>query len=298
MRAAAVCAIAFLLALVVAPPVLEASVLLAALHDAAHVLVFAVIGALLCMLAEPRRAGFLALLGLVALFAVGTELAQPYFAGAGSFEVASPGDVARDLLGAVIGGLAWVAVHRRRRRFFVAALALLVAGLAPLAFVGWACAQRFLHPAIIWEADRVTWRVFLDRVTAGTLIRLPGSPYARFTASGDSYAGMAIDEPPPDWRGYETFVVQLANPGRVPIALNVRIDDLPRDTEYEDRFNRERTLAPGAVLQWRIPLADIERGPQDRALDLSHITRVVIFLSPGSRGASFDIGSVRLERAP
>ncbi|MGD9597503.1 MAG: hypothetical protein AB7G76_03925 [Steroidobacteraceae bacterium] len=296
MRAAAVCAIALLLALVVAPPVLEASVWLAAAHDAAHVVTFAIIGALLCGLFAPRRAGFLALFAVVAVFAVGTELAQPYFAGAGSIEIASKGDVARDLAGSVIGVLAWVAVRRRRPRLLVAAGLLLAACLAPLAFVGWAYAQRALHPQIVFDPGRATWRVFIERANQGSLARDRASHALRFTATGNSYAGIALREPPPDWRGYDRLVVAVSNPGAHPLSFNVRIDDLPRDTEYEDRFNRERTLPAGASLHWAIPLGEIARGPRGRLLDLSHITRVVVFLSPGSQGASFDLGGITLER--
>ena len=131
MRAAALCAIALLLALVVAPPVLEASVLLAALHDAGHVLVFALIGALLCLFREPRGAALVAFFAVAAALAVGTEVAQPWLAGSESIEVASLGDVGRDLLGAAVGALAWRAVRHRRRRLWFPAAMLLAAGLAP-----------------------------------------------------------------------------------------------------------------------------------------------------------------------
>lgn len=298
MRALALCVIALLLAFVVAPPVFEATVLLGALHDAAHVLTFALIAVFLCVLIEPRGTGLVTLFVVAAVFAVGTELAQPYFAGARSLEVASKGDVCRDLLGAVIGVFVWIAVRRRRRGFWVPAAVLLAGGLAPLAFTTWAYAQRATHPEIVWDARRATWRVFLESRTHGTYSRVQHGSQLRFTASSDSYAGLSIREPPPDWRGYAALQMALANPGAAPIRINVRIDDWPRDTEYEDRFNRERMVPAGASVVWRIPMDEIEQGPQGRKLDLSDIRRVVIFLSPGSRGASFDLGSVRLERAP
>ena len=296
MRAAALCAIALLLALVVAPPVLEASVLLAALHDAGHVLVFALIGALLCLFREPRGAALVAFFAVAAALAVGTEVAQPWLAGSESIEVASLGDVGRDLLGAAVGALAWHAVRHRRRRLWFPAAMLLVAGLAPLAFTGWAYAQRALHPEVIWDPGRATWPVFLEPPAEGDYRRM--AQRLRFTATGDSYAGISIREPPPDWRGYGALRISLANPGAKPVRINVRIDDRPRDTEYADRFNRERILPAGTAVQWRIPLADIEQGPTGRRLDLSHIERVVIFLSPGSRGAAFDLDGLRLEHAP
>lgn len=296
MRAVALCVIALLLAFVVAPPVFEATVLLAALHDAAHVLTFALIAVFLCVLIEPRGTGLVMLFLVAGVLAVGTEAAQPYFAGAGAIEVASIGDVARDLLGALIGTLAWRAHHRQRRRLWIPAAALLAAGLAPLVFTGWAYVQRAMHPDVVWDVSRATWQVFLEPSAEGRYER--DARYLRFTASSDSFAGFSIREPPPDWRGYAALRVALANPGTVPIRINVRIDDRSRDTEYEDRFNRERVVPAGAPVVWRIPLDEIERGPEGRRLDLSDIRRLVIFLSPGSRGASFDLGSVRLERAP
>lgn len=296
MRAVALCVIALLLAFVVAPPVFEATVLLAALHDAAHVLTFALIAVFLCVLIEPRGTGLVMLFVVAGVLAVGTEAAQPYFAGAGAIEVASIGDVARDLLGAVIGTLAWRAHHRQRRWLWIPAAALLAAGLAPLAFTAWAYVQRAMHPDVVWDASRATWQVFLETSVEGRYER--DTRRLRFTASSDSFAGFSIREPPPDWRGYAALQVALANPGATPIRINVRIDDRPRDTEYEDRFNRERVVPGGASVVWRIPLGEIERGPKGRRLDLSDIRRLVIFLSPGSRGASFDLGSVRLERAP
>ena len=297
MRAAALCAITLLLAIVVSPPVLAASVWLAALHDAGHVLVFAAIGALLCVLMGPRGVPRLVLFFVViAVLAVGSELAQPYFAGSGTLEVASSGDVGRDLLGASIGVLAWSGWRRRRRTPWILAAFLLAIGLAPLAFTGWAYAQRALHPEVVWDAGRATWRVFLEPPVAGGYARHAAG--LRFTATDDAYAGLSIREPPRDWRGYAALRFAIANPGPTPIRVNVRIDDRPRDTAYEDRFNRERTVPAGAAVVWRITLADIERGPEGRRLDLSRIERVVVFLSTGSRGAAFDLASVRLERAP
>jgi hypothetical protein len=296
MRAAAACTIALLLALVVAPPVLEASLLLAELHDAGHVLVFASIGALLCALIEPRGWRFALPVAVAAAFAAGTEFAQPYFSGGTVGELASVGDVGRDLLGTAVGLLAWYAIRHRRRGLLIPAALLLAAGLAPLAFTSWAYAQRALHPEVVWDAGRLTSRVFLEPPNDGQVEwRARG---LRFTATGNSYAGIAVREPTPDWRGYHALRITLANPGPAPVRINVRIDDRPRDTEYEDRFNRERTLPADATVDWRIPLDEIERGPRDRRLDLSRVERIVVFLSKGSKGASFDLQSLRLERAP
>jgi len=294
MRVLAACAIALLLALIVYPPALSSAVWMGALHDAGHVLVFALIAALLCAILRPRGAAFLVLAAVLVLLAAGSEFAQGHF-GAGD---ASFGDFARDLLGGVMGVVAWVAARLRRPVLFVVAALALLTGLLPLARVGWAYAQRADEPQAIWNPRRATWDVFIESPRTGTFTRLPDRQGARFVADSDGYAGIVIREPTADWRGFDALVVSVANPGARSLALNVRIDDQPRDTEYEDRFNREQIVQPGSALRWRIPVADIERGPVGRPLGLAHITRVVIFLSPGSKGAAFDLQDVRLEPAP
>jgi hypothetical protein len=194
--------------------------------------------------------------------------------------------------------MAWFAATRRRPALYVVAALALLAGLLPLARIGWAYAQRAGAPEIIWDPQRATWDVFIESPRTGTFEKLPGGQGARFIAESDAFAGIVIREPPPDWRAFDALIVSVANPGLRALSLNVRVDDQPRDTEYEDRFNRERVLPPGAALRWRIPVAEIEQGPEGRPLGLSHITRVVIFLSPGSTGAAFDLREVRLEPAP
>lgn len=294
MRVLAAGAIALLLALIVYPPALSSAVWMGALHDTGHVLVFALIALLLCAILRPRGARFLVVAGVIVLLAAGSEVAQ------GRFGVGDPtlGDALRDLLGGAAGVMAWVANTRRLRALYIAATLACLAGLLPLARVGWAYAQRAGTPDVIWDPGRATWDVFIESPRTGTFTRHPDTGGARFIADSDSYAGIVIREPPPDWRAFDALIVSVANPGTRALSLNVRIDDQPRDTEYEDRFNRELVLPPGGALLWRIPVTDIEQGPASRLLDLSHITRVVIFLSPGSQGAAFDLKQVRLERAP
>lgn len=294
MRVFAACVIALLLALIVYPPVLSSTVWMGALHDSGHVLVFAVIAALLCAILRPRGARFFAIAAILVLLAAGSEFAQGRF-GVGD---AMLGDFARDLLGGVVGVAAWVAATRRRPALYAVVAFALLAGLAPLGWVGWAYAQRAGVPHAIWDPHRATWNVFIESPRTGTFERLSDGRGARFTADSDGFAGIVIREPTADWRGFDALVVSVANPGTRPLSLNVRVDDQPRDTEYEDRFNREQVLPPGSVLRWRIPMADIEQGPVGRPLGLSHITRVVVFLSPGSLGTAFDLQDVRLERAP
>jgi len=294
MRVIAACAIALLLALIVYPPALPSTAWMGGVHDAGHVLVFAVITALLCVILRPRGARLAVIAAMIVLLAAGTELAQGRF-GVGD---ATFGDFGRDLLGGAVGVTLWFAATRRLPALHLVAALALLAGLLPLARIGWAYAQRADAPHVIWDPRRATWDVFIESPRTGTFSKLPDGQGVRFVAGTDSYAGIVIREPPPDWRGFDALIVSVANPGSRALSLNVRIDDLPRDTDYEDRFNRERVLPPGAALRWRIPLAEIEQGPRGRPLGLSHITRVVIFLSPGYRGAEFDLRDVRLEPAP
>lgn len=293
MRAILVAVIAVLLAIVVRPPIAESSVLLGALHDAGHVIAFSLIAFALCVILRPASWRWVVILAVLAALAVGTEWAQRWLGGAFSL-----GDVGRDLLGAAIGVSAWIAARRRRPILFAAAAIAMVAGLVPLGFTGWAYTQRAAEPDLVWDASRATHRVFIEPPRNGSFVRPDGASYARFTSASDTYAGIVIREPTPDWREYGALVVRLSNPGDAAVTMNVRVDDRPADTEYEDRFNRARFVPAHTEVQWRIPLHEIEHGPVGRRLDLSHITKVVIFLSPPARGASFDLRDVRLDRRP
>ena len=61
-----------------------------------------------------------------------------------------------------------------------------------------------------------------------------------------SFPGVAFHEPVPDWRRYKTLAIDVENPAAEPLKLVVRVHDRRHNRMFNDRFNRNFTLARGA----------------------------------------------------
>jgi VanZ family protein len=90
------------------------------------------------------------------------------------------------------------------------------------------------------------------------------------------YPGATLAWPVPDWSGYRYFEFDVGLVSRSPLDLVVKIEDQGSSGRYEDRFERVERLGPG-LHSIRIPLADVERLPSGRRLDLTRIQRVQFF---------------------
>jgi hypothetical protein len=72
-------------------------------------------------------------------------------------------------------------------------------------------------------------------------------------------------------------MLDLTNPDSRPLTLTVRVHDRAHDNRASDRFNRTFTI-PGATRQTvSFALADIERAPLGRTLDLSRVAGLILF---------------------
>ena len=76
--------------------------------------------------------------------------------------------------------------------------------------------------------------------------------------------------------------------------LGLRIDDgLTKTSPGRTRYNCEYEIKPGKVAI-HLPLSEIESGPKDRTLDLSHIRRLVLFTGVETGERVFVINSAFL----
>ena len=172
-----------------------------------------------------------------------------------------------------------------RALYLGAALVLLAIILTPLAWTlaGYTLrSQRF--PALFVPATRLDL-LFVSGM--GGKIERFALPAAQARTAGETalrvpliarpYAGVSLDEPAPDWRGYATLVVELTNPGRSDLALSVRVHDRAHDFTYADRFNSEVTVPAGRREVLEFPVAAIRDAPRGRSIDLAHIANLQLF---------------------
>jgi VanZ family protein len=287
-------------------------------HDLAHVLVFGVLGLVLSRTlrrSAADRPGRVAvtLVSLAAglVFGAGTEYAQGLLGG-----IPSWGDVARDVLGSAVGSSVAFALERTtapgaRGRFWAAALLGIVIG-------GWPLAQTLLdyrarealfpvlleptEPRSLSFASTPGGEPVLEALPSGLqrLDAVAGASAApraiRIPLDRGNWPGLSLYEPARDWRGWRALVVEVANPTDAPMHIVVRVNDRAHDNRFEDRFNRGMDLPPRTRGRFELPVADIERAPQGRPLNLADVEKVVVFHSGPAPGRAFYLERLSLVR--
>lgn len=109
------------------------------------------------------------------------------------------------------------------------------------------------------------------------------------------WPGVSLHEPVPDWTAYKTLLIDVENPDTVELGFTVRVHDFGHWRDYSDRFNRHFDLAPGERRTLRITLADVQRGPKGRLMDMRHISNVAVFRDTKGGGRRMRIYTLRLE---
>ena len=108
------------------------------------------------------------------------------------------------------------------------------------------------------------------------------------------YPGVAIIEPVPDWSAYSNLRFKVVSGHDKNMDLFVRIHDRKHDHNYQDRFNQKLIIHPG-LNEVVIPLAQIEKGPLNRDLDLANIAGLIIFMSKVEKSQLLEISNIYLD---
>lgn len=108
------------------------------------------------------------------------------------------------------------------------------------------------------------------------------------------YPGVSIIEPVPDWSAYSNLRFKVVSGHDKNMDLFVRIHDRKHDHNYQDRFNQKLIIHPG-LNEIVIPLAQIEKGPLNRELDLANIAGLIIFLSRVEKSQLLEISNIYLD---
>ncbi len=126
------------------------------------------------------------------------------------------------------------------------------------------------------DLDRLVWRCrarfSLSREHATSRERSLKCEFGRL-----HYPGVAFNDFPTDLTGARSLSIDFFNDASFPLELVVRIDDIDSGEEYDNRYNGSFTLRPGKN-RVVIALSDVRTGPANRRLDLSRISRFLLFL--------------------
>lgn len=257
--------------------------ILAALNDAAHAPVFALLTLVLVRLFSLRTrwnaaARCAAAFALAVAAGAAVEILQSLIG-----RDAEWSDLARDALGALAAVGIVIAVAGRRwlgGEIFTAAA---LAALWPLGEAGLAYRERQRQFPTVLDFDSRLDGYFLQTraVTAA-----PGDGCTAYRATGGGWPGVTHVEPQPDWRGRRALVVDVANLGSTPLVLTLRVHDARHDNRSVDRFNRSFELPPHARARISTPLAEIAAAPEGRELDLAKVAGLILFAGGSDAQAS------------
>jgi hypothetical protein len=259
----------------------------APLFGAIGLAVLALLGTLPRMAGRPRSLLYALALGATLLLGATSELAQ--LAGARQGDLR---DFARDALGAgAFLGMAWSFDPRTRERRAGRGRALAVRGVAlvmlALAFVpALSVARAYLRRAAIFpqlcafEAEGSCPFVSVDKADLEVAWIRDGvgreRRAGRITFQRAPYASLILEEPRPDWSGYEDLQLMLHSDLDRLVPLTLRIHDRLHDSRYADRFSRILTVRPGSN-HFAIPLSEVQAAPAGRQMDLTSIRGVSLF---------------------
>lgn len=120
-----------------------------------------------------------------------------------------------------------------------------------------------------------------------------GEQSLRVVGGAGDWAGVNYAAGDKDWTPFRALTLDVFNP-RDPFRLFVRVNDNGEGRTLADRFERGFELTHG----WnhlRIPMLEIERGPQSRRLNLKSIRRLAIFTGDGEPQRFWFLDRVHLE---
>ena len=283
-----------LVLLVLWAPVLDDASWFLVWSDAAHAIVFGAV----CFLSLfalrhssvnarlPASSHYLIALAVTIALGLATELIQIPLNRDASF-----GDVARDVIGAWIGaGIFALFDGRLSRR---ATIALAVTATIPGIIVAMPVVENsaaylrrsFAFPDIAnFSADFDDYFVRRQAVDLSHDI-LPATwsrsdrEHALHIGFGDNrWPGLEFREPPPNWSDYRILALDITNPDKRELELQLRVHDEKHDQSYSDRFNLTLTIPGGERIVNRIPLELVEDGPRSRKLDLEEVSALILFV--------------------
>ncbi len=175
--------------------------------------------------------------------------------------------------------------------------------LAPLAWVSSAYVSRALTtPTLFAPRSELDLLLVSLTDTSPELAKLPaafanrpGEKALRVPLTSRPYAGVALDEPTADWRGYQTLRIDVTNPTRSELPLRIRVQDRIHDGSVTDRFEGTERLAPGTRRTIEIPLEKISAAPQNRRLDLGQVSTVFLYKAGGEGAREMWLSRISLQ---
>lgn len=272
----------FLLLIIICPfffiggPTPASNPLFRSLWDCGHLLFFA--GLVVALKTKINISGWrpwVVISSVVFVVGGAIELIQAYTGRDGNWP-----DLLHDLVGTWLG-LFWL--QRSNLWVWIGRVATIVLILPNMwliflaALMQWQSVQSF--PLLAGFENYTDVNHWHGRIEVSTEQHTQGAHSLKIYFDTKKYSGATLKDYLGDWRGYQTFSLDIYNPQEQALNMVLRINDLNHEfgpNAFNDRFNRNFIVEHG----WNhidIPLAEVEHAPAARLMDMKNIISVVIF---------------------
>ncbi|MEW8562030.1 MAG: VanZ family protein [Candidatus Thiodiazotropha sp.] len=278
--------------------------LMLSLQDSGHFLIFTLLMlALLWPYRNSRKPPVWPMISLVLLFGLLVELVQSLIGRQPSLY-----DLLMNLLGVAAGGILFFGLIKRAispgLSLAAAALLALAAFSLPIYWLIVYQARAADFPHLINTESAISSALIkgsrggvIRRIAVEEDWRIPlelGNKSCLYVSLQEGrWPGVSLFEPSPDWGGYDVLVLAIYSDQAVELPLTLRINDQNHNKLPNDRYNRRFTLHPG-INRISVPLEEVEDAPEGREMDLSAISRLMLYTSPDYTGNGFCLLSMAL----
>lgn len=286
-----------------------------AVFDLAHPPAFFVIFLLVAGFLDPASIGFsrssravlhltprrlLLISGLLFVGGVTCEIAQKFVARHPSVD-----DIVANSIGLMAGTLYCLSLRTRERWYRLTGipLAMLILIYPSIAHVHELieCVQQRQEFPLIASFERrlelAAWTAHGATVTLDSAWASLGSKSMRIESYSDHHPGAVMVWPVPDWSDYSSLRFDLFNPETRAVTVGVTISDEDHVNhlwEPSDRFNWSVELLPMEVKSIVIRLEDVASSPETRAMDLSRVSNLNIFMQNSPPGSKLYVDGILL----
>jgi hypothetical protein len=189
---------------------------------------------------------------------------------------------------------------RRLRHLAVAIIALSAAWFGPLVTLADVWRQHREVPQLAGferasELDR--WILHHTRITRSRDHASEGTWAARIEFEAGPFTAVVLRMADLDWQGYDALEFDLYLPAALATPLYLKVVDRHYNGRLHDRYDAPLVLRPGAN-HVRIPLDQIVAGPHGRALDLTRIWWLELYLIDAPRPTELWLDNLRLTQMP
>jgi len=111
--------------------------------------------------------------------------------------------------------------------------------------------------------------------------KISGNSSMKIKLGTEKYSNTSLNAFIRDWSKFKSLSASFYNPQSEPLEITIKITDIVHNRgkqAYHNRFNREIELKPGWNLIG-IDTVDIKNAPKNRAMKMTHISKVTFFSS-------------------